>query len=148
MGTYKHILVATNLSEDSRQVADRARLIANASKAKLSMVHVIEFNPMMYSGGEFAVPLNGDIEESLHEHAAQALEAEGKRLKIPKEDQYLQSGITVDHLAETVTKLNIDLLVLGHHEHNWLTSVLGSTSNSILHLMPCDVIAVHLKHSE
>lgn len=146
MGAYKHILVATNLSEDSKRVADRARVIADVSKAKLSMVHVVEFNPMMYSGGEFAVPLNGDIEESLHEHATQALEAEGKRLKIPKEDQYLQSGITVDHLVDTVKKLKIDLLVLGHHEHNWLAQVLGSTSNSILHLMPCDVIAVHLEH--
>lgn len=145
MSIYKHILVATNLSEDSKAVADRAKTIADNAKAKLSIIHVVEFNPMMYSGGEFAVPLSGDIEESLHEHAAQALEAEGTRLKISKESQLLESGITVDHLADTVTKLNVDLLVLGHHEHNWLASVLGSTSNSILHLMPCDVIAVHLK---
>ncbi len=144
MSSYKHVLLATNLSEDSKIVADRAKIIATASNAKLSIIHVIEFNPMMYGGGEFAVPLSGDIEASVHEHAEQALTAEGIRLNIPKVDQYLQSGITVDHLVDTVEKLNVDLLVLGHHEHGWLTYVLGSTSNSALHLMPCDVIAVHI----
>lgn len=144
MSLYKHVLVATNLTEESKTVADRAKAIATISKAKLSIIHVIEFNPMMYGGGEFAVPLNGDIEESTHEYAEKALITEAARLNIPKENQYLQAGITVDHLVDTVAKLKVDLLLLGHHEHGWLNYILGSTSNSILHLMPCDVIAVHL----
>ena len=144
MSIYKHILVATNLTEDSKRVADRARFIADSANAKLSIIHVIEFNPMMYGGGEFAVPLDGDFEESIEKHARQAMEAEAKRLNIPKENQIVQTGVTVDHLVHMVEKLDIDLIVLGHHEHHWLASVLGSTSNSILHLMPCDVIAVHL----
>lgn len=145
MGLYKHVLVASNLSEDSKRVADRAKLIADTAKAKLSIIHIVEFNPMMYGGGEFAIPLDGDIEESIHKHAKQGLEAEGVRLNIPAANQLLQTGVTVEHLVETVEKQNIDLLVLGHHEHRWLAAMLGSTSNSILHLMPCDVIAVHLR---
>jgi len=145
MGTYNHILVASNLTEDSQRVADRAQYLAKRSDAKLSIVHVVEFNPMMYGGGEFAIPLDGDLEESIQNHAKQALKVEAERLGIPKEGQYLQSGTTAENLAELVNTLNVDLLVMGHHEQHWLSSMLGSTSNSVVHMMPCDVMAVHLE---
>lgn len=145
MSTYQRILVASNLTEDSKKVSDRAKKMAETSGAKLSLVHVVEFNPMMYGGGEFAIPLDGDLEESVHNHAKQALKAEATRLGLSEDDTFLLSGTTAENLAELVKTTNIDLLVMGHHEHHWLAAVLGSTSNSLVHVMPCDIIAVHLE---
>jgi len=147
MSSYQHILVASNLTEESKKVADRAKRMAELSGAKLSIVHVVEFNPMMYGGGEFAIPLDGDLEESVHNHASQALKAEAARLKLPEENSFLQSGTTAENLTDLVKSINADLLVMGHHERHWLAAMFGSTSNSMVHIMPCDIIAVHLSTS-
>lgn len=142
MGAYKHILLASNLLEGSKKIGDRAKQLADRSKAKLSIVHVVEFNPIIYGGGEFAIPLDGDLEQSVHNNAKKALEVEGKRLNIPSDNQYLQSGVTAENLMDLVKTIKADLLVLGHQERHWFITLLGSISNSLLHVMPCDVLVV------
>ena len=42
MGEYSHILVALDLTDESRQVAQRAQVLAKAYDSKLSCVHAIE----------------------------------------------------------------------------------------------------------
>ncbi len=146
MAAYNHILIASSLAEDNKRVSDKAQHLAKVSNAQtLSIVHVVEFNPMMYGGGEFAIPLDGDLEQSIHDHAEKALKTEAKRLNIPSDRQFIQSGVTAEKLASLVQTINADLLVMGHHERNFFMSMFASTSNSLVHLMPCDVMTVHLK---
>ena len=55
MSDYTHLLLAIDLSEHSDQVAIKARRIADACNAKLSVIHVIE--PISFSyGGD--IPLD------------------------------------------------------------------------------------------
>lgn len=142
MQNYKHILLASDLLENSKMVGERAKQLAEAANAKLSIVHVVEFNPMVYGGGEFAIPLDGDLEQSVHEHAKKALMAEAERLGIASDHQHLQTGPAAENLADLVKAIHADLLVVGHRDRHWLGEIFGSTSNSIMHMMPCDILAV------
>lgn len=144
MKSYQHILIATNLTDNSQVISDEAVSLAEKSGATLSLVHVIEFNPIMYGGGEFAVPIDGDVEESLRSQARESLRAEGKRLGIPETHQWIASGATTEELVKVIDENSVDLIVLGNHEQHGLAFLLGSTANALLHAMPCDVLAVHM----
>ena len=47
-------------------------------------------------------------------------------------------------LLDYSSKHEIDLIVLGSHGKHGLNLLLGSTSNSVLHQAPCDVLTVRL----
>lgn len=144
MKRYQNILVATDLTNESRIVADKAKAIADRSGAKLSIVHVISYTPLLYGAGEFAVPLEGDIEATSQKQAQEALAKEAARLGIEPANQWLEKGNTPEGLIMLVDKLKIDLLVLGSHEHHGLGYLIGSISNTIFHAMPCDILAVRI----
>lgn len=142
---YKHILLATDLSNETDKIADHAKAFAERTKAKLSIIHVVEHTPIVYGGGEFSVPLDINLEETLTENAKLALAHLGKRLGISEKDQYVETGsikIAVVNLAE---KLGTDLIVVGTHARHGLEKILGSTANAILHAAKCDVLTVRTR---
>ena len=47
---YSHVLVAVDLIEECREVADHAMKLAKALDAKLSLLHVVEPLAMAYGG--------------------------------------------------------------------------------------------------
>ena len=144
LSSYKHILLASNLSKESDHVADKALMVAQQANAKLSIVHVVEFSPMMYGGGEFAIPLDGDIETSIQNKAKKELKRQAARLHIAAENQYIESGSTAEWLINLVNTIKADLLIVGCHEQHGFGILLGSTANTLLHTMPCDVLAIRV----
>ncbi len=47
---YQHILVAVDLSEDSRLLVSKASLLAQATGAKLSLIHIDVNYAELYTG--------------------------------------------------------------------------------------------------
>jgi universal stress protein A len=144
MQDYCHVLLATDLSEDSESVAKRALFIATQAKARFSMAHIIEPTPVMYGGGEFAIPLDVGLEETLQQETQRKLAEQARRLGVLPEHQYIRNGATKETLIELVKELNVDLLVLGSHDQKGLAILMGSTANALLHAMPCDILAVRV----
>ncbi|MDF2866669.1 MAG: universal stress protein [Gammaproteobacteria bacterium] len=144
MQDYQHVLLATDLSEDSEAVAKRALFIATRANARFSIAHIIEPTPMMYGGGEFAIPLDVGLEETLQQEIQKKLAEQASRLGISAEYQYIRNGATKETLIELVNELKVDLLVLGSHDQKGLALLLGSTANALLHAMPCDILAVRV----
>jgi len=143
---YKQILVASNLTPESNTVVNRAKAIADKAGATLSIVHVMEVPPMLFAGAEFAVPLDGNLQESLQVQvmAENNLRSQAERVGIDKDHQYLRHGETVNDLLELIQSINVDLLIVGSHQHQGLGVLISSVSNSLLHQMPCDVLAVRV----
>lgn len=144
MKTYQQVLIATDLSKEAKKVADRGASIAKKSGAKLTMLHIIELNPTEYGSGEFAINLESDPEQSLQQESKQLLKKEGKRLGIPENNQRVELGSTPEELVKIINEMKVDLLVLGSHDPTGLSFLFSSKANSLLHLMPCDVLAVHI----
>lgn len=147
MLSYKHILLATDLSDDFHDVATTANSIAKRSGAKLSIVHVIEHTPVVYGGGEFSIPLDMSLEEQLTQNVSKALATLSEQYNIAVENQHINHGSVKKEVLDLAQQLNIDLIIVGSHGHSGFELLLGSTANAILHAARCDVLAVKIKKS-
>lgn len=144
---YTHVLLAIDLSEESNQIAEKAKAIAERNQARLSIVYVQEVTPMMYGGAEFAIPLDSEYEREQLAQAKKNLTEYGARFGIAEHDQFLEQGPTKPRLLELIEKIGADLLVVGGHDRHGLALLLGSTTNALLHAMPCDILAVKIHES-
>ena len=65
---YKHVLFASDLMAESQDAAHKAKAVASALGAKLSLVHVVENVPTAYGS-----PVVLDVEVTLHDEAVAEL---------------------------------------------------------------------------
>ena len=140
----KHILAAVDLSPIAPIVAKRARALADLFGSKLSLVHVLEYHPIVYSGSEFSMPLDNSVMEVFEKQAQEALRKLGAEINVPKAQQYLEMDSVKQAVVNLAEKLKVDLIVIGSHGRHGAALLLGSTANAILHTAKCDVLAVRV----
>jgi universal stress protein A len=137
---YKHILFATDLTEDTDYLVAKVRSICQLTKAKLSLIHVVEPLP----GYSYAYLGIEDIEGQLIKEAKQSIEKLGDSLKVAKTDLYIEVGPTKIKILKVAEDIKADLIVCGSHGRHGLSLLLGSTANAILHGAKCDVLTIRL----
>lgn len=137
---YKHILFATDLTEDTEFLIEKVRAIRGLTGAKLSLVHVVEPLP----GYSYAYLGIEDIEGQLLEEARQSIVKLGEKLNVASADQHIEVGPTKTKILGIATSCGADLIVCGSHGRHGLSLLLGSTANAILHGATCDVLTVRL----
>src|SRR4051812_42599965 len=115
MISYKHILIATDLSAYTDKITDQVMTLAQHGQASISLVHVVEHTPIVYGGGEFSIPLDINLEEALIKQAEQALTALAQQLKISASNCYVLTGSIKQEVVKLAEKLNADLIVVGTH---------------------------------
>ncbi|TWX63081.1 universal stress protein [Colwellia sp. C1TZA3] len=148
---YKHILFATELNEQKSYIEDKVAQLQQFTKAKISIIHVIEPLPTAYYGGAFGVVPGPDPigslgnEKILEERAKEALKPLAKRLNITEQNLHIPIGHISEKILAFAEKNNVDLIITGSHGVHGLRLLLGSTANAILHSAKCDVLAVRCK---
>ena len=139
---YKHILIAVDLTEESKRVADRAVNLARNSTAKISIVYIIE--PMNFAyGGDIPVDLSS-VQLQLEDHADRNLKEFSKIYKIPEKNQHILVGLPQSEIHQLSKEEQVDLIVVGSHGRHGLSLIFGSTANGVLHGASCDVLAVRV----
>lgn len=144
MNTYKHILLAVDLSPTSQQVAIKAQQLATLNQAKLSIIHVVEIIPMIDINYETVSPFTTELNQILISNAEKNLGFFVSELKLEPEEQLLEQGDPRDEIIRVAKENQVDLIVIGSHGRHGLSLLLGSTANAILHHAVCDVLAVRL----
>ena len=137
---YTHILYATDLTEDTEYLIEKVRNVCEYTKAKLSIVHVVEPLP----GYSYAYLGIEDIEGQLLEEARQSMTKLSDRLRVDKNNQYIEIGPTKTKILKIADDVSADLIICGSHGRHGLSLLLGSTANAILHGAKCDVLTVRL----
>jgi universal stress protein A len=138
---YKHILFATDLTEDTAYLVEKVKgMRALMTGAKLTLVHVVEPLP----GYSYAYLGIEDIEGQLIEEAKQSIEKLGGTLNVPKDAQFVEVGPTKTKILKIADDVGADLIICGSHGRHGLSLLLGSTANAILHGAKCDVLTVRL----
>ncbi|MCW8334799.1 universal stress protein UspA [Vibrio sp. SCSIO 43135] len=139
--SYQHILVAVDLSEDSKVLVDKAVALAKPLNAEISFIH-IDVN--------YAELYTGLIDINLAETQHQAMEASQKQLQAfadhaqyPVKHTLVGSGDLGSELCDTIKEFNIDLVVCGHHQDFW--SKLLSSTRQLINCSPVDMLVVPLK---
>jgi universal stress protein A len=144
MSGYKNLLIMSDLSNSSVILCEKAAVLAKALNAKMNIIHIVEYLPQMYSGGEFALPLDPQIEDELAQDAKNNLESQGKHHNIPKQNQFVIIGEITEEIEKMVEKNNIDLVIVGTHDRHGLDYILGTTADNVLHTLHCDVLAIYI----
>lgn len=147
MEQYQHILVAVDFSEHEQRVVERSLALKELSGAQLTLVHVIDYIPV--SGSEFGemMPLNFDLSEELRKSARKKMARLLDQYSIPQADTHLLTGSVRTEVIDLATRLKVDLMVVGSHGWGGIDLLLGSTTDTLLHHAPCDVVVVRCLES-
>lgn len=137
---YKHILFATDLTEDTEFLLEKVRTLRGLTGAKLSLIHVVEPLP----GYSYAYLGIEDIEGQLLEEARQAMNKLGEKMNVDKSSQFIEVGPAKTKILAMADQAGADLIMCGSHGRHGLSLLLGSTANAILHGAKCDVLTVRL----
>lgn len=145
MNHYKTILAAIDLNPEGDKITiQRAKQLAEDHKAELYVVHAIE--SINAYGATYAYPALSDIESQLLEEHQNELTAEAKALKIPKDRLIIKVGAASNVIVNQAKAISANLIVVGTHSRHGIGLLLGSTTDSVLHNAPCDVLAIKLDH--
>lgn len=145
MQKYTHILLATDFSENSDMIADRAKALADSFQAKLSLLHVVDNLPILDTAYGPDIPFDIDLTGELMKAAKIRLTKVAEKLGVAASGQWLEFGSPKLEIVRAADENDVDLIVLGSHGRHGLALLLGSTANGVLHYAKCDVLAVRLK---
>jgi universal stress protein A len=137
---YKHILFATDLTEDTDYILEKVKGMRTYTGAKLSLIHVVEPLP----GYSYAYLGIEDIEGQLIEESKTAIAKLGTQLNVDAKDLWVEVGPTKSKILGVADDIGADLIICGSHGRHGLSLLLGSTANAILHGAKCDVLTVRL----
>lgn len=140
--SYKHILVAVDLTPESNILLSKATKLAKSIGAELSLIHV---DPNVEKTCKEA----GLVDIDLHDNCQIALEgalAELKKLTetydYPIKHCLVGAGEYENVLKGVIEKYQIDLVICGHH-HTFLSRVFSS-NQPILNTLDIEVLIIPL----
>ena len=142
MPNYQRILLAVDLTEESIDVAERAKALAISNAAELHAVHVIEPLSLAY-GGDIPMDISS-VQDQIHEQAKRQLGEFSQQHNIKDGNGHLIFGRPDSEIQRLANDLGADLIVVGSHGRHGLALLLGSTANGVLHGANCDVLAVRV----
>lgn len=142
MSKYSRVLLAVDLTEDCRHVADHASILSQLYNAELHIVHVIEPQSLAY-GDEIPMDLSS-LHQAIYDQAESYLRELSHDFDIPETRQHLAFGRIDAEIRRLANEKNIDVIVVGSHGRHGLAILFGSTLNGVLQNATCDVLAVRV----
>ena len=143
MASYQQLLVAVDLSEDSRAIATKSAELAQLWGARLRLLHVIEFVPVEPMS-DALVPVVQIDDQVIARSRAQLAEL-GATVGLAVEDCQVSSGNVKAEILRQARALKADLIVLGCRERHGLSILVNLTEDTVLHGAPCDLLAMRVR---
>ncbi|SEQ97017.1 MULTISPECIES: universal stress protein [Pseudomonas] len=140
--SYKHILVAIDLTDECHAVIRRAVDLATGLQSKVSLVHVVEPMAMAF-GGDVPMDLSS-LQQQQIEQSRERLDSFVAQYSLLEGQCQLAYGQPRQEIHRFARENACDLIVVGSHGRHGLALLLGSTANDLLHGAPCDTLAVSL----
>lgn len=140
MATYTHLLAGIALDEHGESVALRARHLADAFGARLSVVHVVQYIPL--ETGEALMAAPPDLSLQMQQQAEERLQELCRRLDLGAAHVRVASGGISGEIHRTAKEIGADLIVVGHHPRHGLSALFNHTEQDVLTRAQCDVLAL------
>jgi universal stress protein A len=143
MSIYRRILAVVDLTEESVEVARRARAVAESCGASdLEFLHVVEYVPVEPLSDSLMPAVQ--IESELLERARRKLDELAARIGVPTAPRLVEAGNVKTEIVRVARERRADLIVIGSRERHGLSILVNLTEDTVLHAAPCDVLAVRL----
>ncbi|MGF1754628.1 universal stress protein [Vibrio makurazakiensis] len=138
---YQNILVAIELTEESKQLIDRAVSMAKLTKANLSFVHIDGTHGEIYPE---LIDIQSDPKSRpLNEPSNNLLEMFREYADYPLHQFLIGTGDLGDKLENTINDNGFDLLICGHHHDFW--SQIVSYSRHLINKSSIDILVIPIK---
>ena len=147
MTQYRKILVAIDLSDESRQVVAAAKNLVSDDSDKLYLLFILQPMTTAYPFASYTAVL-GDVEAKATSSAQQSLMEIAREFDIPPENIGVTLGTPGSDISHQAKDEGADLIVLGSHGSTGLRMLLGSTTTAVLNSAECDVLTVRIKSRE
>lgn len=143
----KNILATIGFYDNENLVMDKAFEIANAFKAKIWLLHVVAPEPEFVGFGVGPQYVRDSRALELRKERKLINQyAEDLRLKGVKAEGLLMKGSTIELIMKEAEKLSIDLIVTGHHDHNFVyKAFFGSVASGVINKTKIPVLLVPLE---
>jgi universal stress protein A len=135
MSSYSQLLVAIDLSDQSRAIAAKSVELARQWQAQLRLLHVIEYVPVEPMS-DALVPVV-QIDERVDLLAA--------ALGVPADCCRVATGNVKAEILRQAREAGADLIVLGCRERHGLSILVNLTEDTVLHGARCDVLAMRVR---
>ncbi|MCF6765652.1 universal stress protein [Thiotrichales bacterium 19S3-7] len=134
---YKNILVAINVFEDYQHIFHSAQSVAEKFNAKLTVFMVITASSGILNN-------QSSYDENLEKQANETLDSLTKNARLKQINFVIKIGKAHSLISKYAKENHYDLIILGSHGYYGINSLLGSTSNSVLHNAPCDTLIIRI----
>lgn len=142
----KNILVTINFDKNEKLLIDKAFQLAEAFDSKIWLMHIAAPNPD-FVGYEVGPQYIRDSRatELRKEHKQLQEYSIGLKTKGVDSEGLLIQGATIEMIIEESKKLNIDLIITGHHDHGFFyNAFVGSVSTKIIKNSKIPVLLIPL----
>ena len=142
-GTTNTIMVAVDGSEGSNRAAQIAYELAEITRSKLLITHVINIGTIQQIA-TMSDKDTGDIMSHYTEHANSLLakyEEEAKEFNIESE-LILENGLPSDKIVHLAKDMSVDMIVMGYYGATGSKAGLGSSTERVVRHSHCPVLVV------
>ncbi|MGP2865547.1 universal stress protein [Serratia nevei] len=139
--TYRHIVVATDLSEDAEFLLGKGARLAAALKAKLSLIYID-----IHRAGYYVDLGVGDYnytDRTFSERVKNMLNAIKGQSSYPVEEVIVSRGALTEELNRVAKEKGFDLVIFGHHHDVW--SRLVSAARQAINELNVDLLVVPIE---
>ncbi|HED3030788.1 TPA: universal stress protein, partial [Serratia marcescens] len=138
---YRHIVVATDLSEDAEFLLGKGARLAAALKAKLSLIYID-----IHRAGYYVDLDVGDYnytDRTFSERVKNMLNAIKGQSSYPVEEVIVSRGALTEELNRVAKEKGFDLVIFGHHHDVW--SRLVSSARQAINELNVDLLVVPIE---
>jgi len=137
--SYKHVLVAIDLTETSDIVISKAISLAKNLDAKLSFISIDISHP---DKDRVYDPVEVKLIEQKRASLSAKLQELGELTDYPIANTIVVGGDVEETLMQEITKIKADLLVCGHHHGFW--NRWWSSARKLVNITVVDLLLIHL----
>ena len=145
MAFYRKILCAVDLTDQCHLLVGRARALADTTN-DITLIHIAE-HPISGYGeqpGETHVVTEAQIRQQLFPKLKPLLDRHGLRI----DQGRIEFGEPAHELHRMQQSGGYDLVIVGSHRLSKLRALFGSTPDTLMHEIHCDLLAVHLDQQQ
>jgi universal stress protein A len=140
--SYKHILVAVDLSDESHLLLQKAATLAQAINAKISLIYIDVIQNDEFTRQIVHSMVDNNEEIKSYSESQEQLEKIKQASPTPIEHTIVGYGGLSQEIENAVQKHDIDLIVCGHHQDFWHT--ISSSAKKVMKTIPVDLLVVPL----
>jgi universal stress protein A len=139
MPIYKHILIPTDFSQHSQRAGERALQLSKIFDARLSIVHVVDYLPPTFISAQSEHTSAADIIGRATAYLAEW----SSKVGLGAAEQLVANGPAGKEIIAMAKARDVDLIAIGTSGEGGMKRLLGSTTRSVMHDSPCDVLSIH-----